>query len=115
MKGRDLGAQGTTDLPAYSLRAPAVIPGIDLSDHRSYWPHGIKALMITDTAFYRNTAYHSGRDTADRLDYVRMKKLEAAGASNGVTAFTFSSIISGAACGCLFDQFPSRASNKWLG
>ena len=28
--------------------------------------------MITDTAFYRNDAYHSARDTADRLDYDRM-------------------------------------------
>ena len=31
--------------------------------------------MITDTAFYRNRAYHTVDDTADRLDYDRMSKV----------------------------------------
>jgi hypothetical protein len=31
--------------------------------------------MITDTAFYRNKAYHGTEDTADRLDYGRMSKV----------------------------------------
>ena len=31
--------------------------------------------MITDTAFYRNQAYHSAADTPDRLDYRRMSKV----------------------------------------
>lgn len=31
--------------------------------------------MITDTAFYRNKAYHSSTDTADRLDYDKMSKV----------------------------------------
>ena len=69
------GMKGRTDLPVYSIRAPAAIPGIDLSDHRSYWPHGIPAAMITDTAFYRNRAYHSAEDVAERLDYRRMAKV----------------------------------------
>jgi hypothetical protein len=42
---------GTTALPIRSLRAPASVPGVDFSDHRSYWPHEIPAVMITDTAF----------------------------------------------------------------
>ena len=67
--------QGTTDLPVYSIRAPAFLPGIDFSDHRNYWPHGFKAVMITDTAFYRNKAYHAAGDTADKLDYGRMAKV----------------------------------------
>lgn len=66
------GMKGATDLPVYSIRAPSWLPGIDMSDHRSYWPHGIPALMVTDTAFYRNTTYHTRKDTADRLDYARM-------------------------------------------
>jgi hypothetical protein len=33
-----------------------MIPGIDFSDHINYWTHGIKAVMITHTAFYRNRA-----------------------------------------------------------
>ena len=67
--------KGTTDLPVYSIRAPALIPGVDFSDHSSYWPRGFNALMITDTAFYRNTEYHTINDTEDRLDYGRMSKV----------------------------------------
>lgn len=64
--------KGTTPLPVYSFRGPAALPGVDFSDHRSYWPYGIPAAMITNTAFYRNSAYHTARDTAGRLDYERM-------------------------------------------
>lgn len=69
------GMKGTTDLPAYSLNAPEFIPGVDFSDHRNYWARGFNALMITDTAFYRNKAYHKADDTAERLDYARMAKV----------------------------------------
>jgi len=69
------GMKGTTDLPVYSIRAPSAIPGIDFSDHLNYWPYGFKALMITDTAFYRNKAYHSSGDTPERLDYSRLGKV----------------------------------------
>jgi Zn-dependent M28 family amino/carboxypeptidase len=70
-----IGMKGATDLPVYSIRAPSVVPGIDFSDHLNYWPLGFNALMITDTAFYRNKAYHEKGDTADRLDYERMCKV----------------------------------------
>ena len=66
------GMKGATPLPVYSFRAPERLPGVDYSDHRSYWPHGIPSLMITNTAFHRNHAYHTTEDTADRLDYERM-------------------------------------------
>lgn len=64
--------KGATDLPVYSFRGPESLPGVDFSDHRNYWPHGIQAAMITDTAFFRNKAYHTADDTAGRLDYDRM-------------------------------------------
>ena len=64
--------KGTTPLPVWSICASPAIPGIDFSDHRNYWKAGIPAVMITDTAFYRNFAYHTAEDTADRLDYKRM-------------------------------------------
>lgn len=69
------GMKRTSDLPVYSIRAPSVIPGIDFSDHMNYWPYGFRALMITDTAFYRNKAYHTSADTPDRLDYSRLGKV----------------------------------------
>jgi Zn-dependent M28 family amino/carboxypeptidase len=49
--------------------------GVDFSDHLNYWAAGISALMITDTAFYRNKSYHQPTDTMDRLDYDRMAKV----------------------------------------
>jgi hypothetical protein len=63
---------GASALPVYSINAPAIIAGVDFSDHLSYRNNGYPALMITDTAFYRNSAYHTNGDTADRLDYRRM-------------------------------------------
>jgi hypothetical protein len=59
-------------LPVHSINAPRWIPGVDFSDHASYWDAGYAAVMITDTAFYRNPHYHTARDTADTLDYARM-------------------------------------------
>src|SRR5262245_7960360 len=63
---------GAITLPVYSINAPRLIHGVDLSDHLSYWRAGYPAVMITDTAFYRNANYHTLDDTAERLDYRRM-------------------------------------------
>jgi hypothetical protein len=57
---------------AASIDAPEAIPGIGNSDHRSYWEAGIHAVMVTDTAWYRNPRYHTARDTPDTLDYRKM-------------------------------------------
>lgn len=75
IKSVKTGMKGATDLPVYSIRAPSALPGVDFSDHASYWPYGIDAVMVTDTAFYRNKAYHQSGDTADKLDYGRMAKV----------------------------------------
>lgn len=64
-----------TDLPVHSINGPANIPGINFSDHLNYWHFGYDAVMITDTSFYRNKAYHKIGDTADRLDYDKMAKV----------------------------------------
>ena len=69
------GMLGATDLPVYSINALALVPGVDFSDHSSYWAEGYPALMVTDTAFYRNPHYHQAGDTADTLDYERMAKV----------------------------------------
>ncbi len=55
--------------------APPSLPGIDFSDHRNYWEFGYSALMITDTAFYRNKNYHEETDTLDTLDLYKMSKV----------------------------------------
>jgi Zn-dependent M28 family amino/carboxypeptidase len=65
----------TSGLPIYSINAPKWLPGVDWSDHRNFWNQGYPAVMITDTAFYRNKSYHLANDTTDRLDYDRMAKV----------------------------------------
>jgi hypothetical protein len=64
--------RGASALPVYSLNAPRFVPGVDFSDHLQYWAAGYQALMITDTAFYRNARYHTAHDTPETLDYPRM-------------------------------------------
>jgi hypothetical protein len=59
-------------LKVRSINAPAFIPGIDFSDQLNYWHAGYRAVMVTDTAFYRNLNYHTANDTAEKLDYKRM-------------------------------------------
>ncbi|MGD0883922.1 MAG: M28 family peptidase [Thermodesulfovibrionales bacterium] len=66
-----------SSLPLESLNGVSVIPGVDFSDHRSFWKFGFPAFMITDTAFYRNPNYHGPGDTPDTLDYQRMAELVA--------------------------------------
>jgi Zn-dependent M28 family amino/carboxypeptidase len=64
--------QTGTDLPVEWLAAPPVIPGLALSDHASFWFHGYRAVMVTDTAFYRNPHYHRPTDRPETLDFERM-------------------------------------------
>ncbi len=66
------GMKGVSDLLVFSVSAPEIIPGIDFSDHRNYWAFGIPAVMVTNTAFYRNLEYHKPGDTWERLDYPKM-------------------------------------------
>ncbi len=65
----------SSNLPVYSINAPDSIPGVDFSDHRNYWKFDYPALMITDTAFYRNDNYHTSEDTPDTLNYENMAKV----------------------------------------
>ncbi|HEY0152273.1 MAG TPA: M28 family peptidase, partial [Longimicrobium sp.] len=39
-------------LPVRTIQAPRAVPGVDFSDHASYWAAGFDAVMVTDTAFY---------------------------------------------------------------
>ncbi len=54
---------------------PKYLQGIDFSDHMNYWKHSFSALMLTDTAFYRNKNYHQKSDTLETLDIFRMSKV----------------------------------------
>ena len=63
--------------PSEGAAAPASIPGIDWSDHWSYWQFGWPALMVTDTAPFRYPHYHTPQDTPDKLDYDRLARVVA--------------------------------------
>jgi len=62
-------------LPVETFTGPWWIPGVDLSDHGSFWKEGYPAVMLTDTAFYRNPHYHRGTDRPETLDYGSMAEL----------------------------------------
>jgi hypothetical protein len=56
-------------LKTAALAAPRHFGGIDRSDQLAFWYHGFKAVMVTDTANYRNPNYHRETDTVDSLDF----------------------------------------------
>ncbi len=65
-------------LPVESLFMPLdgrLLPATRLSDHASFWDAGWPALMVTDTAFFRNPNYHLPSDTLDTLDFGFMAAL----------------------------------------
>jgi hypothetical protein len=61
-----------SQFPAEHIASPSWLPGVAWSDHLSFWRCGYRALMVTDTAFYRYPHYHAPSDKADELDYLAM-------------------------------------------
>lgn len=64
-----------TDFPIESVTTFGFVPGVDFSDHWSFWEEGYPAVMITDTAFYRNPNYHRSSDTYEKLNYESMAEV----------------------------------------
>ena len=72
------GFRKNTNLAVESLFLPFdgwILPDTRLSDHASFWDAGLPALMVTDTAFFRNPNYHLPSDTIDTLDFTFMAQL----------------------------------------
>ncbi|MBE0437528.1 MAG: M28 family peptidase [Methylomicrobium sp.] len=70
--------QQNPNLPVVKITVPLsgrIMPAVRLSDHASFWDEGYRAVMITDTAFYRNPHYHRSTDTMETLDYRFMAEL----------------------------------------
>jgi Zn-dependent M28 family amino/carboxypeptidase len=70
--------QNNKQLPVVRLTVPLngwILPAVRLSDHASFWDQGFKAVMVTDSAFFRNPHYHTAADTMDKLDYEFMAEL----------------------------------------
>ncbi|MDA1296963.1 MAG: M28 family peptidase [Chloroflexi bacterium] len=60
---------GVVVLPMEIPRWMRVPHNLRRSDHAPFWNAGIPAVMIGDTANFRNPHYHSASDTPDTLDY----------------------------------------------
>ncbi len=78
-----IGNQASASLAAALSRAmastipvvPLVVPGngehlpdTRRSDHTAFWEQGFAAVMVTDTANFRNPHYHRSTDTVDTLN-----------------------------------------------
>lgn len=63
--------------PSEGAALPSVITGVSWSDHWAFWKAGYPALMVTDTALFRNVRYHTEEDTPETLDYDRMTRVVA--------------------------------------
>jgi len=80
-ESRDLVRQATrrfreaTQFPSEGVAAPASLPGVGWSDQWSFWQQGYPAIMITDTALFRNPYYHTPLDTTDKVDFGKMARV----------------------------------------
>ena len=61
--------------PIESIATTSLVPGINFSDHDSFWRKGYQAVMVTDTAFYKNPHYHCPSDAHEKLDYRSMAEV----------------------------------------
>ncbi|MBM4274157.1 MAG: M28 family peptidase [Deltaproteobacteria bacterium] len=65
-------------LPTVTLAVPLgghLLPEVRLSDHVNFWDEGYPAIMLTDTAFFRNPHYHGPGDVMENLDLDSMVEL----------------------------------------
>lgn len=62
--------------PSEGLAAPIMlVPDVKRSDQAAFWRYGVKAFMVTDTAAYRNNAYHNVSDVPGSLNYEHMARI----------------------------------------
>ncbi|TVR35367.1 MAG: M20/M25/M40 family metallo-hydrolase [Balneolaceae bacterium] len=60
------------EISAEGVAMPGIVPGVDWSDHWSFWQHDFPAFLVTDTLPFRDRYYHSPMDTPDKIDFERM-------------------------------------------
>jgi len=63
------------NFPSQIGTLPEMVPGVGWSDQWAFWQSGYRALMVTDTALFRNPCYHTARDTPDTIDYARLSQV----------------------------------------
>ena len=53
------------------------LPGVGWSDHWAFWQEGFPAIMVTDTALFRDPYYHTAKDTPDHIQYDHLARVTA--------------------------------------
>lgn len=67
--------RASTSFPSEGAALPSFVPGVGWSDHWSFWKAGYPAIMVTDTAPFRNPSYHTENDKPETLDYERLARV----------------------------------------
>ncbi len=67
--------RGRARVPSEGAALPGFIPGVGWSDQWSFWQQGYPALMVTDTAPFRNPHYHTAGDSPETIDYARLARV----------------------------------------
>ena len=65
-----------------------LLPDTRRSDHAAFWHYGYPAVMLTDTADFRNPHYHRPTDTLDTLDLEFMEKVAQAVTASALALVT---------------------------
>lgn len=58
-----------------SFIGSSLVSGVDFSDHLNYWNFNFDAVMITNTAFYRNKNYHTKKDVLKTLNLKKLNQV----------------------------------------
>jgi len=61
------------EINSIGLVLPGELAEITMSDNLNYWHFGFNAIMVTNTAFFRNKNYHIANDTFDTIDFEKMQ------------------------------------------
>lgn len=62
-------------VPSEGAALPSSLPGVGWSDHWAFWQEGYQAVMVTDTAPFRDPNYHRASDTPDQMDFDRLARV----------------------------------------
>jgi hypothetical protein len=61
--------------PSEGAALPQTLPGVGWSDHWSFWQYDYPAIMVTDTAPFRDPHYHQPSDTIDHIDFDKLARV----------------------------------------
>jgi hypothetical protein len=62
-------------IPSEGAALPGPIPGVGWSDHWSFRQIGVPAVMVTDTAIFRDPAYHTPNDLPKHVNFDQLARV----------------------------------------